>query len=501
VGEGLWVRAARNGSDVWRSALALVLLSLVLACATRAPAPPRYWNETLGIATDFSSDWTIVTDRATAPITAKAHFPENKGPDDSPLLLGIRKGQDAFARVWIEPVPRSWDAEAYFRFLIRTLGSRVDIFEARQARAFDAVRWSYRDKTGEIDLIYVETVTVRNGYGVRIGYWTSSAMTALYREEFDQLADAWMFRSDAGATWQPRWIGLSESLVPDGLEFVEIVDPLGRLPCGPDERQLLWQLKGPQGSLYLFGSVHLGVPSNYPLPEPIESAFLRSGSLIVEVDITAASVQREIARLMEELGSLPPGGHVADHLTPAGYERLKAALEGLGLPVRTFTGLKPWSIATVLSVLKLQSLGYWDRYGVDKYFLDRAGPRDIVSIESAEEQIRLLDALDGELFLAFSLLGLETAEQLMRDLMRSWRCGDEEGLETLLIDTPTMALPDSRAFMQVMYYERNQRMADFAIRRLAIPGDQFMVVGVAHLIGPRGIPQLLRDKGFEVEAR
>ena len=64
MGEGLWVRAARNGSDVWRFALALVLLSLVLACATRAPAPPRYWNETLGIATDFSSDWTIVTDRA-----------------------------------------------------------------------------------------------------------------------------------------------------------------------------------------------------------------------------------------------------------------------------------------------------------------------------------------------------------------------------------------------------------------------------------------------------
>ncbi|MCP4037193.1 MAG: TraB/GumN family protein, partial [bacterium] len=412
-----------------------------------------------------------------------------------------RSSADAFARVWIEPVPLGWGASDYLAFLNRTVGPQLEIFEARHSEAHDVIRWSYRAKSLDVDLTFVETIVVREGYGVRIGYSTFSTLMSTYREEFDRLADAWLFENATQERWVADWAGLSGSLSSEDLDFIKIARRDGAAGCGPGERQLLWEVTGPKGSLFLFGSVHLGEPSNYPLPAPIESAFARSESLIVEFDITTPAAQREVSALMEQLGTLPPGEHIADHISPAAYRRLEAAFEDLGVPIRNFTGLKPWSLAMIVSMLKIQTLGYMDRYGVDRYFLQRAGAREIVSIETPDEQLRMLDSFDGELYLAFTLLGLETAAQLTKDMMRAWRCGDEEQLEYLFVESGGISLPGLEEVVEKMYYERNERMADFAAKQLGKPGNHFLVVGTAHMIGERGIPSLLRRKGYTVERR
>ncbi|MCP5044940.1 MAG: TraB/GumN family protein, partial [bacterium] len=375
--------------------LCLALLVLGLGCATPTAPPARFVNETIGIASDFSPQWTVGTDRETAPLGLGEQFPANKGPDDALLLLAARSSADAFARVWIEPVPLGWGASDYLAFLDRTIGPQLEIFEARHSEAHDVIRWSYRAKSLDVDLTFVETIAVREGYGVRIGYWTFSTLMSTYREEFDRLADAWLFENATQERWVADWAGLSGSLSSEDLDFIKIVRRDGAAGCGPGERQLLWEVTGPKGSLFLFGSVHLGEPSNYPLPPPIESAFARSESLIVEFDITTPAAQREVSALMEQLGTLPPGEHIADHISPAAYRRLEAAFEDLGVPIRNFTGLKPWSLAMIVSMLKIQTLGYMDRYGVDRYFLQRAGAREIVSIETPDEQLRMLDSFDG----------------------------------------------------------------------------------------------------------
>ncbi|MCP5040788.1 MAG: TraB/GumN family protein, partial [bacterium] len=61
--------------------------------------------------------------------------------------------------------------------------------------------------------------------------------------------------------------------------------------------------------------------------------------------------------------------------------------------------------------------------------------------------------------------------------------------------------PGLEEVVEKMYYERNERMADFAAKQLGKPGNHFLVVGTAHMIGERGIPSLLRRKGYTVEQR
>jgi uncharacterized protein YbaP (TraB family) len=41
----------------------------------------------------------------------------------------------------------------------------------------------------------------------------------------------------------------------------------------------------------------------------------------------------------------------------------------------------------------------------------------------------------------------------------------------------------------------------FAAAELEKPGEHFLVVGTAHMVGDRGVPALLRKRGFTIEER
>lgn len=476
---------------------------LLGACATQPDVPQvQFVNDSFGIASDFTDEWVIFTDRESAPTEVKAQFPANKSPDDSPLLLGSRVTGDAWVRLLVQDVPSEWTTADYFNYVYSELSDQVAVYDARVSPNHDVVRWTYQDKNVEMDLTYVETIFVRNGSGLRLGYWTITPLLPIHQQEFDRLSDAWLFRDGEGTKWENDWLGLTKRLSTEGLELVALSPfPSDEDSCAEGERQKMWDLVGPEGRVHLFGSIHFGRPGYYPLPDVIESAFERSQSLSVEVDATDPEIAKRLQELMLEYGTLPPGQSIVDQMSSGAYARLAEAFDKMGLPIDRFHGLKAWSLATLVSVFKLQSLGYLQDYGVDKYFLDRAGDREVMSIESAEDQIRLLSSMDGELYLGFTLLGLDMMDEQSDLMMGSWQCGDEAEMTKLFIDTPAFSIPGSDELMEKMYYERNVLMADFAVSRLETPGEHFLVVGTAHLIGDRGVPALLRERGYTVESR
>jgi uncharacterized protein YbaP (TraB family) len=44
-------------------------------------------------------------------------------------------------------------------------------------------------------------------------------------------------------------------------------------------------------------------------------------------------------------------------------------------------------------------------------------------------------------------------------------------------------------------------MADDIVALLERGGESFVVIGAAHLVGPTGVPTLLRERGIHVEVR
>ena len=154
-----------------------------------------------------------------------------------------------------------------------------------------------------------------------------------------------------------------------------------------------------------------------------------------------------------------------------------------------------------ISTLVWQAQGFDAAKGVDLYFLDRADDREIVELESLEEQLELFASLDGEHLLEMTLDSIDTVEQDTVDLHRAWRCGDAELLSEVAIERPRERDPEIETFVTEFLDRRNEGMADDIVTLLDRGGESFVVIGAAHLVGPTGVPDLLRQRGVRVEER
>ncbi|MFT6957638.1 MAG: hypothetical protein ACJAYC_002651 [Halieaceae bacterium] len=264
------------------------------------------------------------------------------------------------------------------------------------------------------------------------------------------------------------------------------------------EPLLAWRVLSPDAELYLLGSVHVAFEDIYPLREEIETAFSRSNTLVVEVDIGGAGAL-EIQQLLLEHGALPPGGSLEQSLSPSTWDALQKYLRSRALSLEIFVGLKPALVATALSALRLAELGMHSELGIDQHFLNQArGSKDIVELETPEEQVSLLlDVPQPDLLMVQTLTQLDGIDLFIRPIYDAWRLGDSEKLNNLLLEDKRHQHPELEPIYRRMFDDRNSRMTSRIIEMLVVRGSYFVVVGAGHLVGETGIITQLEQRGYE----
>lgn len=279
--------------------------------------------------------------------------------------------------------------------------------------------------------------------------------------------------------------------------------PAARPPADADFAPLLWRARAPGGGvLYLLGSVHLGSERVLELGRSVEAAYARADELVVEVDLTRTS-PLEMVQLTRDLGRLPPDRSLGDVLSPESHALLLEYLAEREFPVDQIEHFEPWLVTVTLAALELQGAGYQSELGVDQLFLGRAvaSRKPIVGLETVESQLAMLDALPEpiqELMLLDVLVRQDRFREEAAGLMRAWERGDERELAELLFG-PQREYPELSAFYERVFFERNAAMEE-RLRALAADGrTRLVVLGAGHMVGPRGIPALLADRGFAVD--
>ncbi len=261
---------------------------------------------------------------------------------------------------------------------------------------------------------------------------------------------------------------------------------------------LFWRARaGESGVLYLLGSVHLGTPEMLVMPPAVTQAWAQSEELVVEVDLSQISPQAQLATT-SQYGLLPSGENLADVVSPKTYAELEAHLQQQGVPVEVVSTFKPWTVSLMLGLMKLKQAGLDPELGVDQTLVARAaGEKSIQSLETFDSQLRMMDELPPAV--QEQLLRDELAPKTEQDpaaFAALWQRGDEAGLMELVFAEQGETYD---ILYERVYYARNEAMAQ-RLAELAQDGrTRFVVVGVGHMVGPRGIPALLRELGFGVE--
>jgi uncharacterized protein YbaP (TraB family) len=267
----------------------------------------------------------------------------------------------------------------------------------------------------------------------------------------------------------------------------------------PEKKNFLWEVRSETAVAYLLGSVHLLKKEMYPLDRKIEEAFRRSDVLVVEADLSPGEGGERQKRILQ--GALyPENDSLANHISKETLDLLARMFPGLSLT--SVSRLKPWALAMTLAVQEYQKMGWDYEYGIDVHFLKKAvNGKQVREIEPPDFVIDMLNGFSDEhqdLFLQYTLLDLDGIEEKTDRMIRAWTAGDAAVMEEIISES-VREHPRLLPMVDALLYERNVNMAARIEEYLKEKGKFFVVVGAAHLVGKKGIVELLRKKGIPVE--
>lgn len=273
----------------------------------------------------------------------------------------------------------------------------------------------------------------------------------------------------------------------------------------------MWRVTSSEydGSLYLFGSIHIGDDEMFPLPDYVENAYAECGALAVECDIVAFEQLPE-SEIMQYYYPfvLKDGSTIRDHLPEDIYNAAKELLRGAGYfnSAMDYYCAAMWS--TLLDQIAAESTGLKYENGIDRHFLNdaHATGKKILEIESVELQYDMELKFSDEVY---TLLMRDCTEDNFLDeykdslleLLACWKDGTI--YEELAEEDYSELTDEERKLMeyydQVTCYDRNIGMADAAENYIKQGMNVFYVVGAAHMCGDKGVVALLRERGYDIQ--
>ncbi|WP_080875152.1 TraB/GumN family protein [Oceanobacillus timonensis] len=265
----------------------------------------------------------------------------------------------------------------------------------------------------------------------------------------------------------------------------------------------LWKVESESGDteMYLQGTIHLGNDDFYPLDPAIEDAYDSADVVLPEFNLLEETPSQEE---MLEYATYEDDTTLEEELPEDTYADLASIFEENGLDLESMNEFQPWFVETMLLELVTTTSDVDSQSAVDLYFLEKAteDEKEIVSLESAEEQFEILSGYSMETqiqTLEAAVDGYEDGPEEMEALAEAWLEGDMETMENMSNDEEEAEINDE--YMEELNDKRNINMANSLDDILQEDSGQnyFVFVGTAHFTVEPSIVTELEDKGYQVE--
>ena len=276
---------------------------------------------------------------------------------------------------------------------------------------------------------------------------------------------------------------------------------------GPDAspaaatKAFLWEVRSKANVIYLFGTIHVGKRSFYPLQPQVQDALNASRRLVVEADI---SNNVGMANIVSVINYKAPD-NLEKHIPAALFSRLKTQLTRLQIPLQAVRPMKPYLIGGFLTIAEFSKLGYDMNLGVDGYLIakSRDDGRPVLELESQAAQLRMMDGMSAQLQEAFlenaiSTLESGNAPSQVTGMVNAWQTGDV----TLMQEVAGSINRGMRMTDQldaILLHNRHDAMLKKIVDYLDSAVPHFVAVGSLHLLGPKGLVEMLKTRGYEVK--
>lgn len=259
----------------------------------------------------------------------------------------------------------------------------------------------------------------------------------------------------------------------------------------------MWRIERNGRTGWLVGSIHVLTPDYYPLPDSMQKAFLRSVTLMEEIDLREMA-SPEFAAVMLEKGVYGGVQTLETELSKDTFRVISERIEKAGLPLEPFLRMRPWLVGLTLLATELKKGGFDPAHGLDFHFYEKA-PRmgkKFQALERASEQIAMFASLDKEMQESILRASVEGADSELKEvtaMANAWRAGDAATLERISLKS----MKDAPRVYQMLILDRNRAWLP-KIEACLETGNCFVVVGAGHLVGADGLLASLQKRGYTV---
>ena len=264
-------------------------------------------------------------------------------------------------------------------------------------------------------------------------------------------------------------------------------------------KPFLWELSRGDKIVTLFGSLHVGKPDFYPIPESVIKRFEDSTVLAVEADITLPETQQACVKLAATDDKLE------DMLSGDDFAALSGYVKASNIPEATFSKRKLWMVNLALVGAELNQLGVDFAKGLDVVFLReaKAARKRVVEVEGGAQQCgALAGASTAETTAALTrflaAVRQNRMEKRLDQMLVAYRAGDGPSLNKVVNEE----FGDSKEGMmakQRVFDNRHPPMAERIDSYFKSPERHFVVIGVGHMFGDNNLLDALAKRGVTVK--
>jgi uncharacterized protein YbaP (TraB family) len=208
----------------------------------------------------------------------------------------------------------------------------------------------------------------------------------------------------------------------------------------------------------------------------------------------------DTANALIKLGTSPvPLPPLVQRVDPRYRAKLAAVVAKTGLPAGMLDRMKTWAAGMVLFGVTVAGLGVSSADGVEEQLKAqfREAGKPIEGLETLNQQLGFFDGLDEaqqRKFLESVVADQGNDAADFGRMLGAWSRGNERAMQRSIASD----MKGADVLQAVLLQRRNERWGDLLVKRLGMPGTQFIAVGAGHLVGPNSVQAQLAKLGYTV---
>lgn len=253
-------------------------------------------------------------------------------------------------------------------------------------------------------------------------------------------------------------------------------------------QSLLWEITGenlPSRS-FLFGTYHLLCKDDYKIPTLVEDMMEHSEQVYMELNLSDPQVMESLkAEMMRDR-------RVTEDMGKKEILEFQKYADKAGLPGNQLAAANKMGFMNVV-MMKMSQCPPESLMNIDTELMQEALSKDIKvhGLETPAEQMSVMDTFLSKEEILRMLKNFTSEKYKMQKAVAAYQENDMSKLKSLLYDNKEMT-PEQR---KVLLEDRNTGWLP-VLEKAIQEKSTFIMVGAGHLMGKKGLVELLKAKGY-----